>query len=126
MIRTLTAVVATICALAAIAPAVHAATPAPTADCTAHGHLTQGYSVSQLRTSLAQMPADVQEYTNCYDVVRSALLAQISGTHPGSGGSSSGSGGSFLPTPVLVVIVVLALGGATAGAAAIRRRRGGD
>lgn len=126
MIRTLTAVLGTICVLGALAPAAGAATPAPITDCTAHGHLTQTYSTSQLRTSLAQMPADVQEYTNCYDVIRSALLGGISGGHTPAGGSSSSSGGSFLPTPVIVVIVVLVLGGATAGAVAIRRRGSGD
>jgi hypothetical protein len=126
MIRTLPATLGTMCLLAAVVPAAGAATAAPITDCTAHGHLTQTYSPSQLRTSLAQMPADVQEYTNCYDVIRSALLGGISGGHAPAVGSSSSSGGSFLPTPVIVVIVVLALGGATAGAVAIRRRGSSD
>jgi hypothetical protein len=127
MIRRLTASLAAVCALAAIAPAAQAATAAPTADCQAHGHLTQAYSITQLRTSLAQMPADVQEYTNCYSVIQSALLSQIPGRHgKPSNSSSHSSSGSFLSTPVIIVIVVLALGGATAGAVAIRRRAGSD
>lgn len=114
------------CALLLALPAAGAAGLSPTADCQAHGHLTQSYSTSQLRSSLVDMPADVQEYTNCYNVIQQKLEAQIPGGNIHGGASSSGSGGSFLPTPVIVVIVVLALGGATAGAVAIRRRGGGS
>ena len=124
MLRTLTAVAAVICALLLAVPAADAAGLSPTADCQAHGHLTQSYSTSQLRSSLVDMPADVQEYTNCYNVIQQKLEAQIPGGNIHGAASSSGSSGSFLPTPVIVVLVVLALGGATAGAVAIRRRGG--
>jgi hypothetical protein len=67
------------------------------------------------------MPADVKEYTDCYDVIQRTLLAQAGGHGGGSGGS--GSGGSFLPTPLLVVLIVLALGAVSFSVAAIRRRR---
>ena len=93
------------------------------ADCTAHGRLTQHYTVSQLHTALAQMPADVQEYTNCYAIIQRALLAGVSrpAGHRSDSGTSS-SGGSFLPTPVIVVIVLVALAGAAGLVFAARRR----
>jgi hypothetical protein len=122
--RRLTTLVAITCALAAVVPGVGAAaTPAADRDCNAHGGLTQHYSAAQLRTALSEMPADEQEYTNCYDVIQRQLLAQISGSHTsGTGAPQPQSDSSFLPTPVIVAIVVLALGGATLGAVAIRRR----
>jgi hypothetical protein len=61
------------------------------ADCNANGYLTGHYSRSDLQGALKGMGADVKEYTNCYDVVRRALLASASG---GTGGSGSGGGGS--------------------------------
>lgn len=109
------------CALAATTPGAALAASSPAiADCTAHGRLTQHYSVAQLHNALSAMPADVQEYTNCYDVIQNALLAEIPGKHKDA--PSSSSGGSSVSTPVVAAIVVLALGGITAGAVAIRRR----
>jgi hypothetical protein len=96
------------------------------ADCNAHGKLTRTYSLSQLQVAITTMPADVKEYTDCYDVINRALLAQTGHANSGSGGSGSGSGGSFLPTPVIVILVVLLLAAATFGALAIRRRRGDE
>jgi hypothetical protein len=92
------------------------------ADCQAHLHLTHHYTVSQLKNALATLPADTAEYTNCQQVIESAL------THPdgpgANNGAGSGSGSSFLPTPVLIVLVLLVLAAATFGALSIRRRRG--
>lgn len=94
------------------------------ADCNAHGTLTRQYTAVQLRAALATMPADVKEYTDCYDVIQRALLTRLSGTHQHSGPvSTQGSGGSFLPTPVLVLVGVLALGAAIFGTMAVRRRQ---
>src|SRR5947209_1469516 len=92
-------------------------------DCNTHGQLTRHYSVAQLRNALATLPADVKEYTDCYDVIQRALLAQLGGpSHGGGPGSGGGSGGSFLPTPLIVLLVLLALAGAGFGMAAARRR----
>jgi hypothetical protein len=96
--RTLTALFA---GLALIPGGLISAAPAaasPTqvlADCNANGHLTGTYSRSDLRGALNGMGADTREYTNCYDVVRRALLssAAAGGARPG-GGSTSGGGGS--------------------------------
>jgi hypothetical protein len=123
--RNRAAVVAILCALWApasllAAPASAASLSQPVADCNTHNQLTHHYSVAQLRSALATMPADVKEYTNCSDVIQRALLAEL-GTLRGHGGSGGG-GGSFLPTPVIVILAVLVVGGAAFGAYAYQRR----
>jgi hypothetical protein len=90
------------------------------ADCQAHDSLTQHFTVAQLKNALATMPADVSEYTNCEQVIQTALASGGSGA---SNGSGSGSGGSFLPTPVIIVLVLLILGGITFGAVKYRQRQ---
>jgi hypothetical protein len=92
------------------------------ADCNAHGRLTRTYSSAELQAALASMPADVKEYTNCYDVIQRALLGRLGRSHAAPPVSSGGSGGAFLPTPVIVGLVVLALAGGGFGVMAIRRR----
>jgi hypothetical protein len=104
------------------APPAFASASQVIVDCQDHGKLDGHYSATELRAALSTLPADIQEYSDCYDVIQSQLLAQLSG-RGGSGGSDPGSGGSFLPTPLIVVLVVLVLAGATLGAVAIRRRR---
>jgi hypothetical protein len=117
------------CALSAAAPVVVAAQSGGTAsqaitDCNDHGTLTAHYSVAALRNALATMPADVREYTDCYDVIEKQLFAQLgTSSSGGSGTTGSSSGGSFLPTWLVIVIVVLALAALTFGALAIRRRQ---
>jgi hypothetical protein len=97
----------------------------PVADCNAHQQLTHHYSAAQLRRALNTMPADIKEYTDCYDVIQRQLLAQLGHPRPGAAApKSSSSGGSFLPTPVIVVLVVLILAAAGFGALALRRRHG--
>ena len=92
------------------------------ADCNADGKLTHQYQAAELRTALNTLPADVREYTDCYDVIQRQLLAQL-GQEPGTGtNASSTSSGSFLPTPVIVVLVLLLLIAVTFGAIALRRR----
>lgn len=118
----LPAVFATAVALTAASPALASGSGA-TADCAAHGHLTRSYSPSQLSSALATMPADLQEYTNCYAVIKQALLAQVPAAQHRQSASGSDSGGSFLSTPVIVAIVVLVVGGASAGGIALRRRK---
>jgi hypothetical protein len=95
------------------------------ADCNAHGRLTRTYTLSQLQLAISTLPADVKEYTDCYDVINRALLAQT-GSHSDAGGTDGGSSGTFLPTPVVVILVLLVLGAATFGALSVRHRRDGD
>ena len=118
-----------VCALLALAPVAVGASSnggaqAAIADCNDHQALTQHYSAATLREALAIMPAAVREYSNCYDVIEKALLAEV-GTPSGSESATTGSssGGSVLPTWLIIVIVILALAALTFGALAIRRRR---
>jgi hypothetical protein len=116
-------------ALSVAASAPAGAAPSGTAaqaitDCNDHGRLTQSYTSPVLRQALAQMPADVREYTDCFDVVERQLFKQLGKSGAGAAGTgTASSGGSFLPTWLIVVIVVLALAAITFGALALRRRR---
>jgi hypothetical protein len=112
-------------AMAAATPAFASTSPV-VADCNAHGQLTQHYSVTELRNALANIPADVQEYTNCYAVINQALLSEVSTPRHDTTTSTQSSSSSFLPTPVIVVIVVLAVAGLALGGFALRRRRISD
>lgn len=91
------------------------------ADCDAHATLTQHYTVAQLKNALATLPAAVQTYTNCEQVITQALNKAL-GNGKGNG-TAGGSGSSFLPTPVIVVLVLLLLAAVTFGALAVRNRR---
>jgi hypothetical protein len=130
MRRGLITTLALVCAMFAAATSVAAAASGGTAaeaisDCNNNGHLTAQYSASTLRTALATMPADVREYTDCYDVIQKQLFAELGASGTASGTTTSSSSGSVLPTPVLVIIVLLVLAALTFGAIAIRRNRSG-
>lgn len=117
---TLACALSSLCAGVLPGPAGAAGLSPPVADCSAHGRLTHHYPASELRSALASMPADIAEYTNCPDVIRSALLAQIGSI----GGNGNGGGGSsFLPGWAIAVLVVVVLGAAGIGALAVRNRR---
>ena len=128
MTRRAITVLALGCALTVGAPALAGAASSGTAaqaitDCNDHSRLTQSYSSPVLRQALAQMPADVREYTDCFDVIERQLFKQLGQSGAAGGGSASSSGSSGLPTWLIVVIVVLALAAITFGALALRRRR---
>lgn len=130
MLRRAITFLVVLCALSLAAPMVAAAASSDTpqqaiSDCNDHGTLTATYSASTLRAALAQMPVDVKEYTDCYDVIERQLFKQLGKSAPGSANTGSSSGSSFLPTWLIIVIVVLALAAVTFGAIAIRRRSGG-
>ncbi len=119
--------IALICALGllagavAAAPALGAGNPILT-ECKT-GKLSHPYTVGQLRHALNVMPADLKQYSSCFDVVQQALVSarRNHGTLPAPKGQ--GGGGSFLPTPVIIILVVLILAAVTFGALAVRRRR---
>ena len=92
------------------------------ADCNATSRLSRTYSTADLRAALRTMPADIKEYTDCYDVIKRAELAQISGVQSGERTASESSGGSFLPAPLIVALVLLVLAAGGFGIMAIRRR----
>jgi hypothetical protein len=108
-------------ALAALAlPALaQAASPADVIrDCTLDGRLDKTYTQKELRQALSAIPSDVDEYTNCRDVIKAAQLAAATrGTDNASsgggttGGTTNGTGGTS--------------GGATAGGTAGENGTGG-
>ena len=57
-------------------------------DCTRNGTLTKTYSQKAYQQALAELPADVDEYGDCRQVIRDAQLGAASG---GSNGSPAGS-----------------------------------
>jgi hypothetical protein len=71
-------------------------------DCAKDGKLNQHYSLSDLKNALKKLPTDVDEYTNCRDVINQAETQGSGGQQHGSGhasiagvgGSGGGSGGS--------------------------------
>ena len=129
MTRRLFIVFALVCALVAgpsagIAAAASGDTAAAAiADCSANDRLTHHYSAATLTAALAKLPADVREYSDCYDVIEKQLFAQLGTSSSNGSGGGSSSGGSVLPTWLLIVIILLALGALTFGALAIRSRR---
>jgi hypothetical protein len=132
MMRRAVTLLVLVCALSMGAPIVAAAASGGTAsqaisDCNDHGRLTAYYSPSTLKQALTQMPVDVKEYTDCYDVIESQLLKELGhSTSPGTTTApSTSSSSSFLPTWLIIVIVLLVLAAVTFGAIAIRRRSGG-
>lgn len=94
----------------------------PVADCQLHGQLTRTYTAAELRQALQTMPADVAEYSNCQNVIRSALLGQVGRLR---GGGSGGGGGSFLPVWVIAILAVLGVTALGSAAVAMRNRRRG-
>jgi hypothetical protein len=115
-VAALTAALATPAAFGASSPVI--------SDCNSHGSLTQHYSVTQLHTALSTMPADVQEYTDCYNVIQRQLMAQVA-SHQVASVDPSG-GGSSLSTPLLIVLILLVVGGGAVAGVLLQRRGGGS
>jgi hypothetical protein len=63
------------------------------ADCSKHGTLTKRYSQKEYRQALANLPADIEEYGNCRNVIRDAQLAGASNRSRGGGGGGAGGVG---------------------------------
>jgi hypothetical protein len=86
----------------ALAPPAHAAGASTTEiirDCFDDSVLQGHYTVSELRKARANLPTDVDEYSDCRDVLSRAIAAQTQATGGGGGGSpgsfsGGGSGGS--------------------------------
>jgi hypothetical protein len=68
-------------------------------DCAQDSTLEGHYTVAELRKALDHLPKDVDEYSDCSDVLSTAIANQTtrkddsSGSGTGSGGSSGGSSG---------------------------------
>jgi hypothetical protein len=75
-------------ALLALPGLAHASAADVIRDCTLDSRLDRTYTQKELRGALANLPSDVDEYTNCRDVIRAAQLAG------GSRGGTAGGGGT--------------------------------
>jgi hypothetical protein len=62
-------------------------------DCTQHGTLTKRYSQKEYRQALASLPADVDEYGDCRNIIKDA---QVAGAAT-AGGSKKGTGAGTAP-----------------------------
>lgn len=58
-------------------------------DCQAHGALTHHYSQQDYRDALANMPADLEEYSDCRSVIETAQAAAAHARANTGGGKSS-------------------------------------
>jgi hypothetical protein len=91
-------------ALVACLLAVLVSAPAALADSTRtkilqecqDGRLTGDYTSRQIRDALNNIPDDIDQYSDCRDVLRNALLNQAgnSGNNGGGGGTGGGAGGT--------------------------------
>jgi hypothetical protein len=77
-------------------------------DCEDDGVLQGNYTASELRNARSQLPTDIDEYSDCRDVLGRAITAKTSssnnndGSSNGAGtgaGSTSGGGGGSSTTP---------------------------
>ena len=106
---------------AGVGVAASKASAAILAECSS-GALAGHFTVQQLESALATMPASTKQYSSCPDVIQAALShAQ---RHRGVA-FATGSDSSFLPTPLIVILGVVALLIIALGAVAVRRRRAG-
>lgn len=69
-----------------------------------HGQSLSGFSQKAYRQALAEMPSEVNEYSECAARIRKAELAAAGQGAPGTGGGSGGGGGPLTapvapPTP---------------------------
>lgn len=62
----------------------------PVSDCSRDGRLDQRYSNSELRKALDEIPGDLDEYSDCRQVISSAIQggSDKGGGRPSAGGSS--------------------------------------
>jgi hypothetical protein len=61
-----------------------------------HGQSLSGFSQKDYRRALAELPTEVEEYSDCANLIRHAQLAAAGG----GGGGSAGGGSSPLATPI--------------------------
>src|SRR3954451_1142192 len=62
-------------------------------ECTDDGRLQGHYSQKDLRDALSSLPSDIDEYTDCRDVIRRAAFGGAGGSGGGGKGGSGGTGG---------------------------------
>jgi hypothetical protein len=68
-------------------------------DCADDGILEGHYTPAELRKARDNLPTDVNEYSDCSDVLSRALASDVSSPGGGSGGGSPGGAPAATPTP---------------------------
>jgi hypothetical protein len=77
-----------------IPAAAYASGSAVIRDCTDDGRLEGHYTQRDLRDALSSIPSDVDEYTDCRDIIRrAAFAASAAGGGGGKGGGATSGGG---------------------------------
>jgi hypothetical protein len=66
----------------------------PARDCSLDGKLDKQYSNGELRKALDNLPTDVDEYTNCREIISGAVTGR---SDKGGGRPTAGADGSALP-----------------------------
>lgn len=94
VIKTLIVLVA-LCALAA--PAAQASYKSVIKDCAQDGKLDKKYSDADLIKAKKKLPSDLNEYSDCSDVIAAAIGG--AGNHGGPGGGGAGGGGAATGGP---------------------------
>jgi hypothetical protein len=62
-------------------------------ECSQNGRLTGDYTAQQIRDARSNIPDDIDEYTDCRDVLTRALLSRAGGDSGSNGSGGGGSGG---------------------------------
>jgi hypothetical protein len=93
MKRSLLAILTALALLAPAGPAP-AAGPGDLYDDCQDGRIDRRYSQATYQRALREIPADVDEYTDCRAVIRRAQLAAAGGRSDGAGAGGAGAGGA--------------------------------
>jgi hypothetical protein len=96
----------TVTVLLVLPGVAHASPQQVIRDCAQDGKLDHHYSLSDLKNAEKKLPTDVDEYTNCRDVINQAEVqgsggnahSSSHGPLSGAGGSSGGGGGGATPS----------------------------
>jgi hypothetical protein len=110
------ALVAALVALACLATVATADTGAKIIERCTHGQSLSGFSQKDYRRALQELPTEVEEYSDCANLIRHAQLAAAGG----GGGGSNGGGASPLTTPISPAEQSSLSGASKGGAAPLR------
>lgn len=90
------ALIALLALLVAVPPALADSTRTKILRECQNGELTGDYTAREIRDARNNIPDDLDQYTDCRDVLARALLALASGSSDGGGGDTGiGGGGTF-------------------------------
>jgi hypothetical protein len=92
------ALVAVLVAFGCLAAVATADTGTKIIERCTHGQSLSGFSQKDYRRALQELPTEVEEYSDCANLIRHAQLAAAGGG--GGGGGSNGGGSSPLATPI--------------------------